>query len=508
MSDSLAQQRSTATALWGPVAFVLALLASAGFSTVLFSPDSWSYYELSKTVFGDFYHANTIRQFEFVTEYSNSFPPLFPCLIAVIDKLTHLEERSGLLLNWLIAGTTVHALIGWGRSLRAPDCLCWLLPITLLANHHYVEEVRAARAIPLAVLLLILALRAAGAADLKPACILLSGGCAALAALTRFDCLLPVLGFGMVLVVASRTQRLRTAALYYGIVLLVLSPWMLYSQHHFGRLLASDNARTAMLVAPSFVMDYFPDTESLQTIGSAPAAWLKSVLFSRTVPVLKSLLFGLLDFPFLIFIAGWWAGRGCERPVQMPPRVLGLVTIVAALQIGTACLTGYGDARYFCFAMHALGVTLLLAAHRPEATSVTSAMRRVLCAAAVLCVFMAFVQVRQQGLAKTKAALAPGIATVTTGQMVQALHADATVPRVLFVTSKDGADLDPYRFGALTGEKTFPTPSNLTATSLPLFLRTYQITHVYDLRGQFASVPGLTPAGSLQGLQRVLPVPP
>jgi len=508
MSDAMIKPSFSALSLWGPVVLVLALFASTGLSTVLFSPDSWSYYELSKTVFADFYHANTIRQFEFVTEYSNSFPPLFPCLIAVIDKLSHFEERSGVVLNWLVVGVTVHVLIGWGRTLRAPDCFCWLLPVTLLANQHYVEEVRAARSIPLAVLLLILAVRAAGAAELKPARFMLVGGCAALAALTRFDCLLPAVGIGMVLVVASPAQRLSTAAFYYGVMLLVLSPWILYSEHHFGKLLASDNARTALLVAPSFVMDYLPDTTSLQTVSNAPVAWLKSVLFSRTVAVLKPLLFGLFEFPFLVFAAGWWAGRGCGRPLKMSHRALVLVGVVAVLQIGTACLAGYGDARYFCFTLHGLGVVLLLAAHGEGTALLSPLICRVLCVASSLCIAVAFVHVRQQALANTKIAHSPGTVQLNPEQLVQALRAGAPEPRVLFITTKDDAGLSPYRFGALTGEKTFPSPSNLMATSLPMFLRTYQITHVYDPRAQFAGVPGLAPAGSLPGLQRVLPAIP
>jgi hypothetical protein len=55
-------------------------------STSAFSPDSWSYYDLSQTVYTDFYHAAVTRAFHEQDGYSRSFPPLWPVLIALVDK--------------------------------------------------------------------------------------------------------------------------------------------------------------------------------------------------------------------------------------------------------------------------------------------------------------------------------------------------------------------------------------------------------------------------------------
>ncbi|MGF1643287.1 MAG: hypothetical protein ACFCUJ_06545, partial [Thiotrichales bacterium] len=48
-----------------------------------YSPDSWSYYELSKTIFsGELYRFNTFRSY-FSETYSAAFPLGYPVLIAL-----------------------------------------------------------------------------------------------------------------------------------------------------------------------------------------------------------------------------------------------------------------------------------------------------------------------------------------------------------------------------------------------------------------------------------------
>src|SRR5260221_10819000 len=72
-----------------------------------FSSDSWSYYDLSQTVFTDFYHASVTRAFHERDGYSRSFPPLWPVLIAVTDRVVRQGPATGVRLAALLALLTV-----------------------------------------------------------------------------------------------------------------------------------------------------------------------------------------------------------------------------------------------------------------------------------------------------------------------------------------------------------------------------------------------------------------
>src|SRR4051794_5984924 len=88
----------------GGIAFWFAAAATVSIFAVQlgrpnFSPDSWSYLELSNTVFSDFYRVNSVRQFERPLDYGNSFPPLWPILIALVRMLAPVGIYAEYLLN-------------------------------------------------------------------------------------------------------------------------------------------------------------------------------------------------------------------------------------------------------------------------------------------------------------------------------------------------------------------------------------------------------------------------
>jgi hypothetical protein len=71
-----------------PALLTLAVLGAVMASVIAappYSPDSWALYELSQTVFGDFYRFNHWRSYADAGAYSASFPPLTPVLIALTD---------------------------------------------------------------------------------------------------------------------------------------------------------------------------------------------------------------------------------------------------------------------------------------------------------------------------------------------------------------------------------------------------------------------------------------
>ena len=68
----------------GTVFTILAII----FGTSMFSPDSWSYYELSKTIFtNNFYEFNTYRSY-FSDLKSAAFPFGYPIVLATINLIS------------------------------------------------------------------------------------------------------------------------------------------------------------------------------------------------------------------------------------------------------------------------------------------------------------------------------------------------------------------------------------------------------------------------------------
>ena len=85
-----------------------------------FSPDSWAYFELSKSIFADrFYTFNTLRSY-FSETYSASFPFGYPAILAVTHLLFGADPRLAIGVN-LAAATASWFLImaktRWDRSI-------------------------------------------------------------------------------------------------------------------------------------------------------------------------------------------------------------------------------------------------------------------------------------------------------------------------------------------------------------------------------------------------------
>ena len=149
------------------LASLLAINGWAHQPRVPFSPDSWSYYELSQTFGGDLLRISTQRQYSWVSEYNVSFPPLWPAAIAATDAATGLGPASGIFLNyaitgliWVLLAFVLAAVVPSGVVAHPALAAAALMGCVVFAP-GYMAEVVAALSIPLAlvfwlVLLLVL----------------------------------------------------------------------------------------------------------------------------------------------------------------------------------------------------------------------------------------------------------------------------------------------------------------------------------------------------------------
>jgi len=227
------------------------LLLAASASTASFTPDSWAFRALADSVFQDFYRYSTLRSFDRISDYSWSFPPLWPVMLAVAGRAFSNRPETGVLLACGFALLTALPVAWIFRQTLRRRVLVIACTITtmgsLLLFTRYFEEVAGARAVPLSVFLLLgaagalLTLRAGGRWWSGPMLGVLLG----LACLTRFDALplaLLLLTSAALLSKPGWKHALVAAALF----ALTVSPWVRYSQTRFGTLWVSDNSSIAM----------------------------------------------------------------------------------------------------------------------------------------------------------------------------------------------------------------------------------------------------------------------
>lgn len=355
--------RGRVSLLW-PLLVVLLVLAPLLLRVIAappFSPDSWALYELSQTVFGDFYRFNHWRSYASASAYSASFPPLTPVLIGVIDALLGTGPRTGMYLAF--AAFAGFALVSEriGRAVTGAPWLGLGAALTLLLGHDMVLiEMSAGRTIPLQLLLyalLLLGLLTGARIGIAQAAGI--GFVAGLAVLNRFDAvLLPLLVAGMVGWL-TRSPARALAAL--AAALVAVSPWIAYSLTTFGTLFATDNAGIATaLDRNAYVTDWWPAPPP--GLADDPLAWVVKVAgnlagFALTGASLLVSLLGLAAAAFLAAPAAlaYLAGRrprGSERFW-----VLAAFTALAGVMLAPQVLTGYLEYRYLTLLLWAALLT-------------------------------------------------------------------------------------------------------------------------------------------------------
>lgn len=319
------------------------------------SPDSWSYYEISKTIFNDFYRFSTFRTYENPSPYASSFPPLWPFLIAVFNSLCDFGPRTGVVLNLLLVPLTAYSIEKFSGVVFKKKFIGLLSYFIILSDSSYIDEVVAGRAIPLQIILLLnlfLALY-----DLKKrGAFLRVGMFLGLCLMCRFDAL--VLVPLVVVFTFLFGANLRDFVAFLLAFFVFISPWIVYSSAQFHSLWKSDNSFVAKAVKKSYVTDWYP--RAPETLRENFGGWLERVL-GNVYPLVHQLGVGLKEIGLgvvLVIIAlllkyFFISLKSKEREgVELNKNTLRLGLLVAffiVLSLLPCLLTGYFDQRYFCF---------------------------------------------------------------------------------------------------------------------------------------------------------------
>jgi hypothetical protein len=474
---------------------VLALMLLSVIAAPPYSPDSWALYELSQTVFGDFYRFTHWRSYASASPFSAAFPPLYPALIAATDGLLGTGVRTGLYLAF--ASALGFALVSEQIGRRVTGA-AWLglaaAGALLLGPNMLVIELGAGRTIPLQLLIYALilwgllagrAITLAGAAGL--------GALAGLALMNRFDAVLvPVMVIGAVLWLTRRTTHALAALAATG---LVIAPWIAYSLATFGTVFATDNAGAALTIDPkAYVTDWWPTAQP--TIVEDPLAWAARVMgnavgFLRTVVSLMAspLGLGLAIMLGAAAVQVWLAGHRPRGNTSL--WVLTGATLAAALMMTPQVLTGYLEHRYLNTPFWALFLTIGCWGVAQGATRHQRAMFARLTALAIGCL-VATLSAWQLGQAGPPDARA--WARFDDQSDVRALQAcvkDTPDARILVL----GDDIFAARAGAVGGLATMQAPRNmvegrLDADGSRAFIAAWDVDYVMardPARAQWAS---------------------
>ena len=461
-----AAMRGQTSFAWPLLALLLVLfpLLASVIVAPPYSPDSWALYELSQTVFGDFYRFNHWRSYASASEYSASFPPLYPTLLALADALLGTGPRTGLYLAFACfagfamvserIGRTVTSVpwIGLGAAL-----------IGLLGPNMLLAELGAGRTIPLQLLLFALILSGL----LRGSAISLAratgiGFLAGLAVLNRFDAVLLPLLIATMIGWLTRKPTHALAALAASAV--AVSPWVFYSLTTFGTVFATDNSGTATTLDPAaYVTDWWPSPQP--GLADDPAAWAARVAgnvlgYAATGLSLVPTAMALVAAAFLAPLAAIVAISGARQGEDGGPKVLAGFAAMTALLLAPQVLTGYLEHRYFAAFIWAG----LLAAGCWALTRLPTLHQRALAARlgfASVAAAMAALTIGQMGeavkAARTDRADWAHFDAPADLRALQACVKDTPSPRILVL----GDDAFVARAGALGGFATMMEPRNM-----------------------------------------------
>ncbi|MFC1549269.1 hypothetical protein ACFL4R_00125 [Nitrospirota bacterium] len=450
-----------------------------------FGPDSWSYFELSKSVFNDFYKVNTWRQYQVPGEYGISFPPLWPTTLAVFNQISDFGIYSGYLLNILLTAGIFWALCMLSRAVFKSYAYGPLMFSGLVLNFSYMNEIRSARSLPLALLLIVLMLyfyfkeQHVSLRSVKAIGIL-----AGLEALTRFDFLLAGAMFGFVLIYMSPRERIRVCYNYYLSYLLALSPWIIYSLYRFKKPFISDNTRTVLASTKTHVTYYF--TEPLPTIFDEPGRWIVKTYENIFIvlwniadrALVKNPLLIILILAVAILFAVYYRNISNKEHAghdnNVPNKLLMLLPVFIMLNLSVT-ITGYFYGRYFISTYIYIILSLLYMSSR-----FSHSLGREAAFKKALYVIVTFFLIARIGVFYSGHDFNPAlnkefIENTKFNELSRVINLSVDEPRVLIIND---TTMSAFMFGALTETKSFTDPLNLDEETLMIFIQQFGITHV------------------------------
>lgn len=337
---------------WIALVAVSVLSAYNNWGAGRFSPDSWAYFELSNTIAQDFYKIEHFRSY-WTSDYSAAFPPLWPSLIFLANKVFNIGPDAAIFLNILILflmAIVADSISSATFNLRGPGPL---LALASLTHPGFFSEIFAGRSIPLFVLLALIVFRiiVIKKTDYKILRFFALGAVLSAMFMTRFD------GATWFFILSPLLIMLKPGV--YGLIAFLsafaagVAPWVLYSMKHFGLILASDNSWVARSLNPSaFVTDY-PAAQGPTIFEDLPFAI--DIVLGRMPDLFYAIAASPSKFGFILIVVLFlillsykpWQNLVFLDLCKENAGFFAAIGIATISALPSYLLTGYYDGRYF-----------------------------------------------------------------------------------------------------------------------------------------------------------------
>ena len=274
------------------VAAVIFLLIYCVISAEAFSADSYSYHEISKTVFSDFGKINTVRQYAVQTDRNISYPYLYPALIAFVNAIFHMGVYGGVFVNVLASAVSCYLIWAISKKHFGTVIPAAITSVLLICNFYYLDEVKSARAVPTALLcslvILYFLLKLPGA---KWYDILFAGIFAGGALVISFDTvIIAVCSFIAVVIFSKGVRRLTYPLLFIAGALVFTMPWIIYSEVNFDTFWITGGSGAVWLVNNSSAARYYTNGYTPQTLFNSTGAYFASLFGGKLKSVVKAFI--------------------------------------------------------------------------------------------------------------------------------------------------------------------------------------------------------------------------
>lgn len=273
----------------------------------LFSPDSFSYYDISNTIFSNFYNVATQRQYIVDTELGISFPYLFPTLTAVFNIFIGLKIYAGTILNVVVACISALMLYKISTKHFHNPYAGTIAAVFMLTNDPYLTEMRVARSVPLTVLfILVLIYYILDLPKLSTKACVLAGVGAGAAMVCRFDAFIAAgLCLVVIFIFSCKGGRIKSSLKYAGGLIIPTAPWIIFSLVNFGKLWISDNGGTMWMITPSVPQRYYSSSYTLPTIFNSFDEWLSALFNYKLNGMLQSAIPKCVPLVVALILIAW-----------------------------------------------------------------------------------------------------------------------------------------------------------------------------------------------------------
>ena len=274
---------------------------------VVYTVDSFSYYDMSHSIFTNFGVTGAVRQYVIHSELAVSFPYLFPVMISVVNMLTGFSIYSGNVINLVAVFVSIYLFIRISAKLTGFTYPGIIGAALMVFNPEYMDEVLSARAVPLSVLCVLLILNVMAHSKIfeintadadedafidpqeskfkaflrktaAPRDLFLIGMFAGAGMVMRFDfmAIALLMGIAFFFVFLAKRRLLLTVPFYVLGLLVFTWPWIVYSLMHFDTIWVFDNSSTIFLIHPSAPIRPNMPGEIIPTFFTDRAAWITS----------------------------------------------------------------------------------------------------------------------------------------------------------------------------------------------------------------------------------------